>query len=363
MAPLHLQPEAGERFERGARPDETAEARDLLAFAVLDGPGHGLQLLPGRWGGREAVRGKQVRPGEEHADGGVLGHGQELALMHAARSGGREVRLGRFPELGAQVLEGLGEGPRPDDVEGQHVEFTPADEPLQHEVSVLTLLRHGMDRDHDAGGVLEGPDQGLLVPGLQLGGQPVELERDALVLAMGSGHGRRGLHAPEAAGRKEQQGHEEPNCQMTPCGDHAGAPSSPGGRTGRMTRKVEPFPGAPSASIWPPWASITPLTSERPMPEPCCFWTSARGERKNFSKRCARSSSVKPMPVSLTSRTMWPSEGWTPTRTVPPGGVYLMAFETRLLRICRKRSGSTRSSGRSLARSSSSFRPSRSAIG
>jgi hypothetical protein len=108
-------------------------------------------------------------------------------------------------------------------------------------------------------------------------------------------------------------------------------------------RKVVPTPTSLSTAIVPPCASTIDFAIDSPRPVP--LTVSAVEARKKRSKTLAASSCGMPTPVSLTSR--WAVSPWldTVTRTVPPGRVNLIAFESRLSSVWPRRIGSAQMAG------------------
>ena len=125
-------------------------------------------------------------------------------------------------------------------------------------------------------------------------------------------------------------------------------------RHGRRIVNVLPLPSSLSTVTSPPSSLQSSLTIESPKPVPECSRVMASPPGmavrpwRNFSKIACWSSSAMPTPVSLTESTM-KSRASRSTETVilPPSGVNLIAFESKLLRICCTRAWSWRIGGRS----------------
>ena len=120
--------------------------------------------------------------------------------------------------------------------------------------------------------------------------------------------------------------------------------------SGSSIQNVEPAPGSDCTRISPPCVSTISRATARPRPVPA-IRAEASELRKNFSKTRSRSASSIPMPWSLTISTARSPSSSTCTRTAPPAGEYLIAFESRFPITCASRSRSpsitTASSGSS----------------
>src|SRR2546426_1532504 len=106
---------------------------------------------------------------------------------------------------------------------------------------------------------------------------------------------------------------------------------------GRVTVNMVPRPARLATSICPPCASAIHLQMARPRPAPGRSPVRVRAEsaRQKRSKMCGRSPSAIPIPVSATVSVTRPSFSPSCTWTLPPRGVYLTAFVSRLSTSCR----------------------------
>ena len=111
-------------------------------------------------------------------------------------------------------------------------------------------------------------------------------------------------------------------------------------RTRELHRNVEWLPTTLSTVIVPSCASTIAFVIASPSPVPLIAWSIALRVRKKRSKRCNWSVAEIPSPVSDTSKIADPSWRAVRTATVPPFGVKLIAFETRLSISCPTRIGS-----------------------
>ncbi len=132
-----------------------------------------------------------------------------------------------------------------------------------------------------------------------------------------------------------------------------------------LKAKVEPAPRALSTPIPPPMASARPLQIARPRPVPPWLRVRDASTWENRWKSLACSSSSRPGPVSWTATCSCSTAGSNRTETrTPPSAVNFMALLTRLSRIWRRRSGSSRTwAGRLSSAWKSSVRPLASAWG
>src|SRR5262249_1573793 len=132
--------------------------------------------------------------------------------------------------------------------------------------------------------------------------------------------GRRGTepHAADEQHRGDQRARDP---------SHAPAPSRRS-----LTAKRLPAPGVESASTVPPCACTMLFTMARPSPDP----PRAPSTCQYRSKTCGSASGAMPTPVSVTTISTSSSRGTVPTRTVPPGGVNLIALDTRLTNTWRR---------------------------
>lgn len=115
---------------------------------------------------------------------------------------------------------------------------------------------------------------------------------------------------------------------------------------GKRTRTVVPRSRALSISSDPPCNSTSALVSGRPSPVPSWRRVNDPPTWTKGSKAVAMSSAAMPIPVSET-RIKRPSPGSTLAvkATVPPEGVNLIAFESRLISICFSLRSSARNEG------------------
>src|SRR5581483_11466328 len=108
---------------------------------------------------------------------------------------------------------------------------------------------------------------------------------------------------------------------------------------GSSNVNVEPTPTVDSTSIVPPWVVTISRATASPSPVPPTVVVFA-APRKNLSNTRSRSSGGMPRPESVTENTARWSRTPTYTRTTPPSGEYLIAFESRLPTTCASRSRS-----------------------
>ena len=119
--------------------------------------------------------------------------------------------------------------------------------------------------------------------------------------------------------------------------------ASLGATSGKLTVKVEPRPTpALSARTVPPCSSTIWRTMDKPRPNPPKARVEVASSWRKRSKTCGKNSGTMPMPVSLIVTSTWLSTCANSTRTRPPLGVNLMAFEMRFHATCCKRSGRPR---------------------
>ena len=124
-------------------------------------------------------------------------------------------------------------------------------------------------------------------------------------------------------------------------------------RHGRRTVNVLPLPSSLSSETSPPSSRHSSRTIDRPRPVPeySRVIASPSGRTlepwRNFSNTSCCSSGLMPMPVSVTFSRRSPSSSRSAeTRIRPPSGVNLIAFDSRLLRICWTLAWSCRSGGK-----------------
>ena len=113
------------------------------------------------------------------------------------------------------------------------------------------------------------------------------------------------------------------------------------GSTGSVNVNVLPTPTSERTAMSPPSIRASRRAMSRPSPTPPRPWL--RWPCSNGRNKRSRSSAAMPMPVSITSSTSSarsPSDTTRACNATCPRGVYLMALPTRLMRICRRRSGS-----------------------
>src|SRR5262249_4988046 len=90
-----------------------------------------------------------------------------------------------------------------------------------------------------------------------------------------------------------------------------------------------PLPSALSTQIRPPWRSISRVESASPRPVPSLCSAPASVCWNSSKMRCWSSDAI-PAPVSLTDTQTSPPTRSAATATLPPGGVNLTAFDSRL---------------------------------
>src|SRR5262245_12412368 len=112
----------------------------------------------------------------------------------------------------------------------------------------------------------------------------------------------------------------------------AEALTAAGSANGRPTVNVVPTPALLLKEIVPPCASTIAFVIERPRPVPWMF-LAVEARKKRSNSRWASSSGM-PTPVSLTSSCAVSPDEATVTKTSPPSGVNLTAFESRLSTTC-----------------------------
>ena len=112
---------------------------------------------------------------------------------------------------------------------------------------------------------------------------------------------------------------------------------------GRSAMNTVPSPGALETVISPPKAWTSSRQMDRPRPVPPYLRVVEASACSNLEKILAACSAVMPMPVSRTLRRRpSPAPIAAKVTNTPPSPVNLMALETRLSTICRRRVGSPR---------------------
>ena len=125
--------------------------------------------------------------------------------------------------------------------------------------------------------------------------------------------------------------------------------AAPSGRfaSRAVNQNVLPRPSSLSTPMAPPIISASCLEIASPSPVPPYFRVVELSACENDSNSRARASGAMPIPVSATSKRISAVSAVSATRvtrtTTSPRSVNFTALPTRLVRICRSRAGSPRS--------------------
>ena len=121
----------------------------------------------------------------------------------------------------------------------------------------------------------------------------------------------------------------------------AGAGGAATERAGSRTVNALPSPRPALDTVTvPPCSSTSRCTSDKPMPSPPRARSRLRDTCVNMSNTDARWSAGMPMPLSASVISMLSPQRRPDSCRRPPGGVYLMAFDSRLPSTCARRTGS-----------------------
>jgi len=103
-----------------------------------------------------------------------------------------------------------------------------------------------------------------------------------------------------------------------------------------VKKKALPWPGRLSTQMTPPCASTASLQKVRPSPVDILRPALRFSTWPNFSNMRSNASGGMPSPVSRTLNSRALSLAWAEAVTVPPAGVNLMAFPSRLTSVRRR---------------------------